>query len=128
MNEQQELSEVDSTEEDQADQFDCASQGEVELLQTSTNNVASLDEGSIFFVDRSSRFGRSIKINSRFLSWLCCHLWPEQLQGGQFNWYVFCVHSVDICSFFHIVLQTLLVSNCWIFLRICNPHLFFLVH
>ena len=50
------MPEVEITEEEQADQFDSVSGGEDDLLETLTNDVANLDEGS-FFVTRSSRFG-----------------------------------------------------------------------
>ena len=33
-------------------------------IATSTTDVAGLDEGSLFLVGRSTRFSRSIKINS----------------------------------------------------------------
>ena len=36
------------TEEQQADQFDSASEGEDDLLEALTNNVKSLGEGSLF--------------------------------------------------------------------------------
>ena len=65
---QHKVPEVESTEEKQADQFDSASEEEDDLLPTSTINVARLVEGSLFLVSRSSRFGRSVKFNSRFLS------------------------------------------------------------
>ena len=65
---QQKLSEVESTEEEQADQTDSAKEVKDDLLQISTSNVASLDEGSLFLVGRSSRFCGSTEINSRFLS------------------------------------------------------------
>ena len=42
------MPEVESTEEEQADQFDSASEGEDDLLETLTNNVANPDEGSFF--------------------------------------------------------------------------------
>ena len=43
------MSKVESTEEEQVDQFDSANEVEDDLLQTSINNVASLDEVSLFF-------------------------------------------------------------------------------
>ena len=49
MTEQHEMSKVESTEEKQVDQFDSASEVEDDLLQTSINNVASLDEVSLYF-------------------------------------------------------------------------------
>ena len=57
MTEQHEVPEIESTEEEQVDQFDTASEREDDLLETLTNNVASLGEGSLFFVGCSSRFG-----------------------------------------------------------------------
>ena len=69
-----EVPKVESAEEEQPDLFDSASEEEEDLLQTLANNVASLEEGPLFFfVVRLLRFGWSIKINSRFLSWLCYH-------------------------------------------------------
>ena len=68
MTEQQEVPEVESIEVEQAYQFDSASEEMDYLHPTSTNNVAILDKGSLFLVGRSSRFGRSAKNNSRFLS------------------------------------------------------------
>ena len=47
MTEQNEVPKVESTEEEQADQYDSASEEENHLLQTSTN-VASLDEECLF--------------------------------------------------------------------------------
>ena len=41
---------------------------EDDLLETLTNSVAKLDEGSHFFVSCSSRFCWSIEVNLRFLS------------------------------------------------------------
>ena len=43
------MSKVESTEEEQVDQFDSASEVEDDLLQTSINSVASLDEVSLYF-------------------------------------------------------------------------------
>ena len=37
-------------------------------IATSTRDVAGLDEGSLFLVGRFTRFGRSITINSKFIS------------------------------------------------------------
>ena len=62
--EQHKVPKVESTEEEQADQFEKVDH----LLPTWTTNFASLSKGSLFLVLRSSRFGRSIKINSRILS------------------------------------------------------------
>ena len=68
MTDQDEVPEVKSTEEEEAGQFDSASEQDYDLLPTSASTVTSLDEGSLFLVSRSTRFGRSFKINSRFLS------------------------------------------------------------
>ena len=73
MTEQRKVPEMENTEEEQADQLVSVSEEEDDLLQTSTSNIVSLDARFLFFVDRSSRFGRSIKINSRILSYLPCH-------------------------------------------------------
>ena len=48
MTEQHEVPKVESTEEEQADQFDSASERQDDLLETVTNNVANLDQGSLF--------------------------------------------------------------------------------
>ena len=66
---EKEVSEVESTEAEQADQFDSASEEEDDSLQGSTN-AASLDEGSFFcrsFVEIQDQ-SSSTKINSRLLS------------------------------------------------------------
>ena len=63
------MSEVESTEAEQADKFDSASEEEDDSLQGSTN-AASLDEGSFFrrsFVEIQDQ-SSSTKINSRLLS------------------------------------------------------------
>ena len=56
MTEQHEVPEVESTEEEQVDQFNSESGEEEDLLQASIN-VASLDKWSLFSVVSSSRFG-----------------------------------------------------------------------
>ena len=68
MTDQNELPEEESRDEEQEDQLDSASEEEDDLLSTSVSNITSLDEGSFFLVGCSSRLGRSIKINARFLS------------------------------------------------------------
>ena len=68
VNDQHEVPEVVSTEKEQADQFESPSEEEEDLLPTSTSNVPNLNDRSLFSVGRSSRFGRSVKINSKFLS------------------------------------------------------------
>ena len=56
------------------DHFDSSSDEEEcddEELPTQENlDALSFDRGSLFLVGRSSRFGRSIKINNKLLSWL----------------------------------------------------------
>ena len=52
---QHEIPEVESTEEEQEDQFDSASEEEDNLLSTSVSNVTSLDKESLFLVGCSSR-------------------------------------------------------------------------
>ena len=37
-------------------------------IATSTTDIAGFDEGSLFLVGRLTRFGRSIKINSKFIT------------------------------------------------------------
>ena len=60
-------------EEMQEDDNEPSSDEEEELdnvhpnIATSTADVAGLDEGSLFLVGRSTRFGQSIKINSKFI-------------------------------------------------------------
>ena len=60
-------------EEVQEDDNEPSSDQEEELdnahpnIATSTTDVAGLDEGSLFLVGRSTRFGQSIKINSKFI-------------------------------------------------------------
>ena len=62
MTEQLEVLEVESTEEEQADYS--ASEREDDLLETLTNNVASLDEGSLFLL---SVVGRDSADESRLI-------------------------------------------------------------
>ena len=42
------MPEEESTDEEQVDQFDSASEGEDDLLETLTNNVRNLDEAPFF--------------------------------------------------------------------------------
>ena len=75
MTEQHEVPQVEAIKEEQAEKFDSASEEEDDLLQTSTNKNASLEQGCLFFVGRSLRFGRSFKINSKFLSYILVFLY-----------------------------------------------------
>ena len=67
------IEEVEEDDNEKSDEFEPSSDEEEELdnahpnIATSTTDVAGLDEGSLFLVGRSTRFGRSIKINSKFI-------------------------------------------------------------
>ena len=67
------IEEVQGDDNEKSDEFEPSSEEEEELdnahqnIATSTTDVADLDEGSLFLVGRSTRFGRSIKINSKFI-------------------------------------------------------------
>ena len=56
VSEQHKVPEMDSTKEEQADQFGSANEEDEDLVPTLTSNVVSLDEGFLFLVSRSSRF------------------------------------------------------------------------
>ena len=64
---------VQEDDNEKSDEFEASSDEKEELdnahpnIATSTTDVAGLDEGSLFLVGRSTRFGRSIKINSKFI-------------------------------------------------------------
>ena len=67
------IQEVQEDDNEKSDEFEPPSDKEEDLdnvhpnIATSTTDVAGLDEGSLFLVGRSTRFGRSIKINSKFI-------------------------------------------------------------
>ena len=64
---------IQEDDNEESDEFEPSSDEEEELdnahpnIATSTTDVAGLDERSFFLVGRSTRFGRSIKINSKFV-------------------------------------------------------------
>ena len=68
------IEEVQEDDNEKSDEFKPSSNEEEELdnahpnIATSTTDVAGLDEGSLFLVGRLTRFGLSIKINSKFIS------------------------------------------------------------
>ena len=68
------IEEVQEDDNEKSDEFEPSNDEEEELdnvhpnIVTSTTDVAGLDEGSLFLVGRLTRFGRSIKINSKFIS------------------------------------------------------------
>ena len=68
------MEEMQEDDNEKSDEFEPSSDEVEELdnvhpnIATSTADVAGLDEGSLFLVGRLTRFGRSIKINSKFIS------------------------------------------------------------
>ena len=67
------IEEVQEDDNEKLNEFEPSSDEEEELdnahpnIATSTTDVAGLYEGSLFLVGRSARFGRSIKIISKFI-------------------------------------------------------------
>ena len=57
-----------STHENELDRFDMTDDENEDFDKTHTSNASVLDEGSFFLVGRSSRFGRSVKINPKLFS------------------------------------------------------------
>ena len=67
------IEEVQEDDSEKSDEFEPSSDEDEELDDVhpnidTTTNVAVLDEGSLFLVGRSTKFGRSVKINSKFIS------------------------------------------------------------
>ena len=67
------IKEVQEDDNEKSDEFEPSIDEEEELdnahqnIATSTTDVGGLEEGPLFLVGCSTRFGRSIKINSKFI-------------------------------------------------------------
>ena len=68
------IEEMQEDDNEKSDLFEPSNDEEQKLdnaqlnIVSSTIDAAGLDEGSLFLVGRSTRFSRSIKINSKFIS------------------------------------------------------------